>query len=82
MRMIKPRFQAAHKFIRVDDTEEIATLYGIERISVVGEVTEVSVAVPMETNVLDYKCISQADYQNLVDEDTGEALDAQKVAEG
>eukprot|EP00971_Amphidinium_carterae_P011602 228336-Amphidinium_carterae.1 len=32
--------QAAHKFIRVDDSEEIATLYGVERISVVGEVTE------------------------------------------
>eukprot|EP00971_Amphidinium_carterae_P025098 495508-Amphidinium_carterae.1 len=47
--------QEAHKFIRVDDTEEIAILRGIERISVVGEVTEVSVAVPMETNVLDYK---------------------------
>eukprot|EP00971_Amphidinium_carterae_P149924 2972312-Amphidinium_carterae.1 len=74
--------QAAHKFIRLDDTQEIAILRGIERISVVGEVTEVSVAVPMEKNVLDYKYINQADYQDLVDEDTGEPRDAQKVAEG
>eukprot|EP00971_Amphidinium_carterae_P067168 1329591-Amphidinium_carterae.1 len=74
--------QEAHKFIRVDDSEEIATLYGIERITLVGEVTQVDVAVPMERNELDYKMISSSDYQNLLDEDTGEALDAQKVAEG
>eukprot|EP00971_Amphidinium_carterae_P100447 1986730-Amphidinium_carterae.1 len=70
--------QEAHKFIRVDDGEEIATLYGIDRISVVGEVTKVDVAVPMERNELDFKQISSSDYYDLVDEDTGEALDAQK----
>eukprot|EP00971_Amphidinium_carterae_P043790 861991-Amphidinium_carterae.1 len=56
--------QAAHKIIRLDDSEEIATLYGIERISVVGEVTKVYVAVPMERNELDYKQISSSDYHN------------------
>eukprot|EP00971_Amphidinium_carterae_P253646 5035649-Amphidinium_carterae.1 len=74
--------QEAHKFIKLDDVEEIATLYGTERISVVGEVTKVKVAVPMEKNELEYKQISSSDYHDLVDEDTGEALDAQKVAEG
>eukprot|EP00971_Amphidinium_carterae_P338375 6475659-Amphidinium_carterae.1 len=36
----------------------------------------------MEKNELDYKQIRSYDYYDLVDEDTGEALDAQKVAEG
>eukprot|EP00971_Amphidinium_carterae_P176304 3495095-Amphidinium_carterae.1 len=75
--------QEAHKFIRLEDEEEtVATLWGSERISIVGEVTNVKVAVPMEKNHLDYRHISPSDYYNLVDEDTGEPLDAQKVAEG
>eukprot|EP00971_Amphidinium_carterae_P206505 4097718-Amphidinium_carterae.1 len=36
----------------------------------------------MEKNDLDYRHISPMDYYDLVDEDTGEPLDAQKVAEG
>eukprot|EP00971_Amphidinium_carterae_P159275 3157543-Amphidinium_carterae.1 len=36
----------------------------------------------MERNELDYKQISSSDYHNLLAEDTGEALDSQKVAEG
>eukprot|EP00971_Amphidinium_carterae_P296216 5883890-Amphidinium_carterae.1 len=36
----------------------------------------------MERNELDIKQISSSDYYDLVDEDTGEALDAQMVAEG
>eukprot|EP00971_Amphidinium_carterae_P236061 4685016-Amphidinium_carterae.2 len=36
----------------------------------------------MEKNELDYSNISTADYCDLVDEDNGQPLDAQKVAEG
>eukprot|EP00971_Amphidinium_carterae_P088820 1757667-Amphidinium_carterae.1 len=74
--------QEAHKFIRLDD-EIVSTLWGSERISVVGEVTYVEVAVPMEKNQLDYSHINPADCYDLVDEDNiGQPLDAQKVVEG
>eukprot|EP00971_Amphidinium_carterae_P025540 503838-Amphidinium_carterae.2 len=73
--------QEAHKFIRLDD-ESVSTLWGSESISLVGEVTDVEVAVPMEKNHLDYSHINPSDYYDLVNEDNGQPLDAQKVAEG
>eukprot|EP00971_Amphidinium_carterae_P195430 3878317-Amphidinium_carterae.2 len=62
--------------------ETVSTLRGSERISLVGDVTDVEVAVPMEKNQLDYSHINPSDYYDLVDEDNGQPLDAQKVAEG
>eukprot|EP00971_Amphidinium_carterae_P007033 139166-Amphidinium_carterae.1 len=61
---------------------ERVQLWGSEKISLVGEVTHVEVAVPMEKNQLDYSHINPSDYYDLVNEDNRQPLDAQKVAEG
>eukprot|EP00971_Amphidinium_carterae_P006537 128866-Amphidinium_carterae.1 len=51
--MLEEADQEAHKFMRLDD-ETVSTLYRSERISIVGEIADVAVAVPMEKNHLDY----------------------------
>eukprot|EP00971_Amphidinium_carterae_P241348 4792200-Amphidinium_carterae.2 len=56
-------------------------LWGM-RLPKVGEITDVAVTVPMERNELDYSNIDPEQYYHLVDEDNGQPLDAQKVAEG
>eukprot|EP00971_Amphidinium_carterae_P086194 1705375-Amphidinium_carterae.2 len=74
----------AHKFARVADDEDevIAVLYGSTRLNKDGEVTDVAVTVPVEKNLLEYSNISPSDYYDLVDEDNGQPLDPQQVAEG
>eukprot|EP00971_Amphidinium_carterae_P285430 5666810-Amphidinium_carterae.2 len=76
--------QEAHKFVKLNDDEEEtnATLWGSERISKVGEITDVTVTVPMERNEMDCSNIRPEHYYDLVDEDNGQPLDARKVAEG
>eukprot|EP00971_Amphidinium_carterae_P173428 3437877-Amphidinium_carterae.2 len=82
-RMVDEEDQAARKFVRLADEEEtISTLWGRERLSKTGEIIDVAVTVPMERHEMDYSNISPSDYYDLVDEDNGQPLDAQKVAEG
>eukprot|EP00971_Amphidinium_carterae_P336780 6473325-Amphidinium_carterae.3 len=58
--------EAAHSYVRLDDDEgreaSIATVWGSERLSKIGEITDVAVTVPMERNELDYTNISAEDY--------------------
>eukprot|EP00971_Amphidinium_carterae_P024649 486000-Amphidinium_carterae.1 len=76
--------QAAHKFVNLNDDEEgtISTLWGSERLSKFGAITDVAVTALMERNSVDYSNISPEYYYDLVDEDNGQPLGARKVAEG